>query len=137
MKNNFIIKYIGNRMIVRLDFNPNEITTETEENEAVYLLFKYGHPAAIKFWLLWKRGHITNQYFNNDVLHFSNFLKKNFDDDFFDIDDVIENITLAYSGGKPSKFICENWEYFSRNIRRRISYRYNNPSGSVVFKEVF
>ena len=108
-------------MKINLTFNPNK--------SEVRHLFVIGG-VALKFWILWKLGHLTNQYFNGGVLCLADEIciqEANGKRAYSTPEEFSTLVLNAFTWRNMTKtdldkFIFQYWDYFSPNIRRRVCY---------------
>lgn len=126
-------------MIIKIGFNPENIKPEDE----AYPAFKAGG-VVLRFWALYKKGHITSQYFREGLVKLAEMVERARDEEdktaepYQDIDDFMAWLGICgfYGGAATPRFyefgkwVAKHWDYFNPNIQRGLVLQYK------VVKEV-
>ena len=115
---------------ITIGFDPTTIKPEHE----CYEPFVSGG-LALKYWVLYKSNHITNQYFKGQIDKLTHYFNNMFNDeypeitpynDIYEFLDVLKNCELPIN----KKWLIDNWDYFNLNIQKKLTISYK------VVKEV-
>lgn len=110
-------------MEIKLAFNPDELPLNSE----AYRVFRFGG-IPLKLWCLYKRNHLTNQYFAPAVDRLIDRFEEN--EGVPPYSTIKEFIDLLFDCGfrgslqcfmpMNTKWVMEHWDYFSPSINKQL-----------------
>ena len=106
--------------VIKIGFNPDEI-----EDEELQKLFD-NRSVGIKFWMLYKQGHIVDQHFTPGCLLI--------DEHYAEVKTIDDFVRLVRNAMRQScgmwdlsSFIAKHWDHFNPNIRRKLTIEWGDP----------
>lgn len=128
-------------MELKLSFNPTERdrggqTAADAEDAARFQELWSQQGIGLKLWALWKKNHITSQYFLPACIELDGLITESIEE--FQ-DAIIGALYSAHPNdfyGSHSHWLVENWDHFNPNIRRGITFVWEEPGMGFEIREV-